>query len=763
VTGNRSLVFTGTSLTQATSNTINVTAGAASKLTITTAPPANATSGDALTTQPAIQLRDASDNPVATPGVTVNAVFDLTPGGTPTLVNASAITDGTGLATFAGLAISGPVGDYTLRFESAGLASVTSGTITLAAGSAAKLAITTPPSATVQNDEAFPQQPVLQVQDAAGNNVNTAVPLTVTAAITAPGTGVLTNASANTNASGQATFAGLTITGLIGDRTLDFTEPSLTSVTSGTVTVEAGSATQIVIVTQPPASIASGATLVPNPVVDLADVSGNDVDSAGVDIAVALGGGGTLGGTTPRTTGADGRATFNDLTITGSAGDRTLDFTNASLATATSNTINVTAGGASQLVIITQPSTTARSSLALATVPVVQVRDASNNPVSGVTVDAALNGGGGLSGTTSAASDGSGNVTFTGLAITGLVGTKSLTFSSGVLPTVQSDDITLSAGPATQLGISTQPSSTVTNGVDFPQQPVIQLLDSEGNALDSAGASITPVLSQGTGSLNDAAAVLTVANGSATFAGLDITGTAPGPFAIRFDAAGLTSVTSNDITLQAGAAASLVITTQPSAAATNDVVLAQQPVVQVRDANNNPVSGVDVTLDAAATGGGTVSADNPTVTTDVNGNATFSGVKIVGLAGTKNLVFHSAGLADATSDGIALGVGAAAQLVITTQPGTTAPAANTDLNPQGVVEIQDSGGNLLTAATDVITASLVTVSGGPGSLIGTLTKAATGGVADFAGNGMQIDAAGSYRIRYTLGAITVDSDIIVIP
>src|SRR2546429_1077444 len=75
--------------------------------------------------------------------------------------------------------------------------------------------------------------------------------------------------------------------------------------------------------------------------------------------------------------------------------------------------------------ITTQPSTTAQSGVAFAQQPVVQLRDASGNPVSqtGVTVTAAIaSGGGTLGGTLTATTNGSGVASFTNLAITGAAG-----------------------------------------------------------------------------------------------------------------------------------------------------------------------------------------------------------------------------------------------------------------------------------------------------------------------------------------------------
>jgi len=85
----------------------------------------------------------------------VTAVFASSPSGGPTLSNATAITDADGRATFSGLAINGVPGNYTLRFESAPLGSVTSGTITLSVGPLAALAILTQPESPAVNGRSW--------------------------------------------------------------------------------------------------------------------------------------------------------------------------------------------------------------------------------------------------------------------------------------------------------------------------------------------------------------------------------------------------------------------------------------------------------------------------------------------------------------------------------------------------------------------------------------------------------------------------------
>src|SRR5438046_6836768 len=76
---------------------------------------------------------------------------------------------------------------------------------------------------------------------------------------------------------------------------------------------------------------------------------------------------------------------------------------------------------------------------------------------------------------------------------------------------------------------------------------------------------------------------------------------------LSFSATGLTGVNSATVTLTAGTATQLTVTTEPSSTAQSGVPFAQQPVIQIRDASGNPVSqgGVTVTV-AIATGGGTM-------------------------------------------------------------------------------------------------------------------------------------------------------------
>jgi len=129
---------------------------------------------------------------------------------------------------------------------------------------------------------------------------------------------------------------------------------------------------------QPSSSAQSGVALAQQPVIQLRDASGNPVSQAGVTVTAAIAtGGGTLGGALTATTIGTGAATFTNLEITGTAGDRTLSFSATGLTGVTSATITITAGAATQLTV--RPSRRAPRRVACPSrqQPVIQVRDAS--------------------------------------------------------------------------------------------------------------------------------------------------------------------------------------------------------------------------------------------------------------------------------------------------------------------------------------------------------------------------------------------------
>ena len=128
------------------------------------------------------------------------------------------------------------IGAANISAISTGLTATTSGTVTVIAGPVTKLSITTLPSTLTQTGIIFAQQPVIQLQDAAGNPVSQAA-RDITVSVST-GAGILGGTlTIITNASGVASFTNLMITGVAGDRTLQFSSAGLTGANSGNVSI----------------------------------------------------------------------------------------------------------------------------------------------------------------------------------------------------------------------------------------------------------------------------------------------------------------------------------------------------------------------------------------------------------------------------------------------------------------------------------------------------------------------------------------------
>src|SRR5205807_9052289 len=227
------------------------------------------------------------------------------------------------------------------------------------------------------------------------------------------------------------------------------------------------------------------------------------------------------------------------------------------------------------------------------------------------------------------------------------------------------------------------------------------------------------------------------ANGVATFstASIDKAGTG---YTLVASSAPLAPATSGPFNVIAAAATKLVLTTPPSSTAQSGVPLTQQPVVQLQDANGNPVSQSGVVVTATPTPAG-ATASNNTATTEPSGSATFSGLTLTGTVGSYTLSFGGTGITPVSSGAVALSAGAAAS--IARQPGgdnQAAPAGSAvAVNP--AVRITDVSGNPVTGVAVTFTAS----SGG--SVTGANQTTGADGIA----------TVGSWTLSATAGANTL--------
>src|SRR5437773_3822959 len=131
-------------------------------------------------------------------------------------------------------------------------------------------------------------------------------------------------------------------------------------------------------------------------------------------------------------------------------------------------------------------------------------------------------------------------------------------------------------------------------------------------------------------------------------------------------------------------------TTAPSGTEQNGVALAQQPVLQLEDANGNPVSQSGVVVTATVSPAG-AAPSNATATTGSNGSATFSGLTLTGTVGSYTLSFGATGLTPATA-AITLSAGAAAAIA-SNRPTTQATPPGSVVSSPPTVIVHDASGN----------------------------------------------------------------------
>jgi len=209
--------------------------------------------------------------------------------------------------------------------------------------------------------------------------------------------------------------------------------------------------------------------------------------------------------------------------------------------------------------------------------------------------------------------------------------------------------ITVSAGSASQLVFTTSPQTTPAG--TSSGTITVQLQDAYGNPVN-AGAGGVPVTlsSNSVGSATFSPVPLTITSGSSS-ASFTYTDTAAGTPTLTAASTGLTSANQQE-TVTVGTASQLGITTQP-VGGTSGSALATQPVIAVRDANGNTVTGstASVTVTIGSGSGGTLGGT--TTVSAVNGVANFSDLTLSGTAGTHYVLhFASGSLAAADSNAV---------------------------------------------------------------------------------------------------------------
>jgi hypothetical protein len=143
---------------------------------------------------------------------------------------------------------------------------------------------------------------------------------------------------------GVANYTAFTVNAPVGTYTVTFSDGALTSAASTSFAVTVGAPSQLVIATEPSASVATGVALASQPVIKVEDSGGNVVTTvttgaASASITAGVGGAITAGATANF---AAGVATFSGLTLTGTPGTAyTLTYSGDALSVLDTKTVTV--------------------------------------------------------------------------------------------------------------------------------------------------------------------------------------------------------------------------------------------------------------------------------------------------------------------------------------------------------------------------------------------------------------------------------------
>jgi large repetitive protein len=464
-----------------------------------------------------------------------------------------------------------------------------------------------------------------------------------------------------------------------------------------------------------------GTALADSVVALVTDGQGRPVD--GVAVAFDLPDG-TDAAVAPDTalTGSDGQAAFQvtmgtrvgDLSaqVVVSAGSRTLT------APVSLTAVSADANG---LAAVAGDGQTAPAGADLADPLVVQVTDGFGNPIPGVTISWAADGGGSVSDeATTTGSDGLTSVRRTLGPSAGVQ--RTLASATGLAGSPVEFAATATAGAATVLEAVSGDGQSALVGTALPAPLVVRAHDAAGNAV--AGLAVAWIIGQGGGGLAPTTSI-TDADGHASTRWT--LGGAPGANTATAVISGVGTVTFGATGIP-GTPPGLTLAEQPPGGAVRGIALSQAPVVQLLEPDGSPRHRAGVNVTVALLPGGASLRGTLTRSTGQDGRAAFGGLSIEGPPGTYALAFSATGYSGATSTSIALARAGTTLAIRSDDPDPSAPGQAVRVRftvespggaPDGTVQVTSDDGANCAAPVSAGECSLALTSPGPRILTAT--------------------------------------------
>ncbi len=524
------------------------------------------------------------------------------------------------------------------------------------------------------------------------------------------GSSTISAASGASNASGAVMFTVKDTKAEAVTYTAKDTSDNITITQTAQVTFKAGAAAKLAF-SQQPSTTTAGSVITPAVTVSVEDANGNVVTTDSSTVAIAISTPGAFSGTsTLSAVASSGVASFSNLIPTAS-GNYTLSATDGSLTAATSNGFTVNAGALAKFVFatITSPQTAGTAFNVTIT-----AEDANGNTVTSFSADGnnvVLTSTGTLAGapiTTPAFTNGVLNesVTITNTGSFTITATGNAGHGGG---TGTSNEFTVNPGPAATLTVAGYPSP-VTAGA--PNNFTVTAKDSNGNTATGYTGTVKFASSDAQAALPTSS---TLTNGTGTFSA-------------TLKTAGTQSITATDtvtstitgtqsgITVNAASASSVTPTAGTAQSATINTAFAIPLQATVKDAFNNPVSGVTVTFMPPGSGPSGAFAGTNTATTNASGVATANTFTANGIAGSYMVTASAAGATSAsfsltnnqasTATSVSVSPSSITIGASTTVTATVTPQHTTGA-PGGTVSVSDGLGGTGDTCT-------ITLSGGTG-------------------------------------------------
>ena len=714
----------GMTLTASSSGIPNVNSatfgitGLSSSIVFTTQPVAGV-SGGTMPTQPVITVYDSGGRVVTAESTPIT----LQPSG-GVLQYCTGLTPVNGVISVATCTFAGLVGtNYTMTATMAtthGTLTATSGTFSPTdPGTPSQVAFTTDPVAGAAGS-LFTTQPVVKVEDSAGNVVTLS---SAQISLSASG-GTLASCSNLIAVTGVVNVAGCTFGGVVATPyTITASSAGLTSDTAVVTPTGPGPATSI-LVSSGSGQTATVVTTFASPLAALVtDNWGNGVPGVVVSFSAPVSGATASfsGGVTTATTNALGIATSANVTASQVAGTFNVTASAGLSSNATFSETNTAKRTNDSMTIVQGNSQSTTVGTSFGVVPEVRIVDEYGNPVSGmnVTFSAPSSGATGTfapcsSNPTSyscvATTDANGNAFASVVTASHLVGSYSVSTSASGVASPSTFSLTNLVGNAAQVVITPSPTSvqaSATTNVTLS----LQLEDQYGNPTTSTGTTTLTLSTSstkgffsstlgGTGALGGTITV-PFANGVGTATTYYGDEKAASP---TITAKNGTTWGAASLTIVAGPPTTLSVSTGSGQSATVAANFSAPMVALATDTFGNPVSGVNVTFTAPGSGASAAfsGSSTTTATTNASGLATSATFTANHVAGGYGVVASAAGLSSATFTETNV-AGPATSVTVVSGSGQSATVGAAFTSPL-VVYVTDTYGNPVSGATVTFTA-----------------------------------------------------------